>query len=238
MRKLIFLSTKGILTAGVIMLQSNCHAITYDAAMDFSLNSNPNGVWSYGYSATLGSPMALDDKAVQDSHGLYTWRSAGLDPNGPGFAFNPTASPITITGPTDLMIWNPGQLSMSEGSGGQYCVLRFTAPVTSKYDIQGAFSSVDKYYGAKTDVHLLENGASIFDSVVYGIDSVASFEQTVQLNAGDTVDFAVGLGDYGWGWDTTGLDARIVPVPEPSVMGLFTVGFLLLYRIHPRQTGV
>ena len=27
--------------------------IAYDAAADFSLTSNPNGVWSYGYSTTL-----------------------------------------------------------------------------------------------------------------------------------------------------------------------------------------
>jgi len=210
--------------------QSNCSAIVYDAAMDFSHNSNPNGVWSYGYSDTLGSAFVFDDENLQESHGLYVWRSAALDPNGPNFAFNPTANPITISGPTDLMIWNPYQLSMSEGSGGQYSVLRFTPPESGAYQVQGAFSSVDKYYGAKTDVHLLLNGTSFFDSIVYGIDSVMSFNQTLQLNAGDTVDFAVGLGDYGWGWDTTGLRATITTVPEPTVFGLLTAGLLLVYR--------
>ena len=94
---------------------------------------------------------------------------------------------------------------------------------------------MDKYYGAKTDVRLLLNGTSFFDSIVYGIDSVTSFDQVLQLNAGDTVDFAVGQGTYGWGWDTTGLSATITPVPEPSAFGLLTVGLLLVYRRCTRR---
>jgi hypothetical protein len=218
-------------------IQPDCQAVVYDAAMDFSLNSNPNGVWSYGYSATLGGAMVLDDQNVQDSSGLYVWRNAGLEPNGPSLAFNPTANPITITGPTDLMIWNPYQLSMTEGSGGQYCVLRFAPPESGAYQVQAAFSSVDKYYGAKTDVHLLVNGMSFFDSVVYGIGSVASFDQTLQLNAGDVLVFAVGLGDYGWGWDTTGLSATITPVPEPSVFSLLGASLLLIYLRHSKRSA-
>jgi hypothetical protein len=33
--------------------------LTYDAALDFSPTRNPNGVWSYGYSLTLGGRMVL-----------------------------------------------------------------------------------------------------------------------------------------------------------------------------------
>jgi hypothetical protein len=135
------------------------------------------------------------------------------------------------------MIWNPYQLSMTEGSGGQYCVLRFAPPESGAYQVQGAFSSVDKYYGAKTDVHLLVNGMSFFDSVVYGIGSVASFDQTLQLNAGDVLVFAVGLGDYGWGWDTTGLSATITPVPEPSVFSLLGASLLLIYLRHSKRSA-
>ncbi len=239
MTKLAFLFTEAVFAGAVMTFQSNCRAVTYDAAMDFSLNSNPNGVWSYGYSTMLGGAFVSDDENVQDSNGLFIWRNASLDPNGPNFAFNPTASPIiiddTATGGTDHMVWNPYQLSMTEGSGGEYCVLRFSPPESGEYQVQGAFSSVDKYYGAKTDVHVLLNGTSFFDSVVYGIDSVTGFDQTLQVNAGDTVDFAVGLGDYGWGWDTTGLSATITTVPEPSVLGLLPAGLLVIYLRHYRR---
>jgi len=213
--------------------QPDCKATTYNAALDFSLSSNPNGVWSYGYSTTLGSPMGLDDVTVINGYGLCVWRNASQDPNGPSFAYNPTASPIiiddTATGGTDHMVWNPYQLSMDPGSGGQYCVLRFTPPEGGEYQIQGAFSSVDQYFGAKTDVHILVNGTSFFDGVVYGTTSVSDFDQSLQLNAGDTLDFAVGTDGLPWGWDTTGLGATITLVPEPSVFGLCIASFLLAY---------
>ena len=241
MRKIVLLVTQAILAGGLITFQSNCSSITYDAALDFSLNSNPNGVWSYGYSATLGAPMGLDDVNMQNSYGLDLWRNASQDPNGPSFAFNPTASTITIddtaTGGTDHMVWNPYQLSMDPGSVGQYCVLGFTPPESGEYQIQGAFSSVDQYFGAKTDVHILLNGTSFFDSVVYGIDSVTGFDQTIQLNAGDVLDFAVGTDGLPWGWDTTGLDAQITLVPEPSAFSLLTAGLLLVYLRHSRRSA-
>ena len=34
--------------------------IVYDAAADFSPTNNPNGVWSYGWSSSLGSTFNLD----------------------------------------------------------------------------------------------------------------------------------------------------------------------------------
>jgi hypothetical protein len=237
MRKLALIVTQAILAGGLITLQSNCSAITYDAALDFSLNSNPNGVWSYGFSTTLGGALVLDDENIQDSSGLYIWRNAGQEPNGPSFAFNPTASTITITGVTEDLVWNPYQLSMDPGSAGQYCVLRLNAPESGEYQIQGAFSSVDQYFGAKTDVHILLNGTSFFDSEVYGTTSVTDFDQTIQLNAGDVVDFAVGTDGLPWGWDTTGLDAQITPVPEPSVIGLLVVGLSLIYLRHYKRTA-
>jgi hypothetical protein len=237
MRKVVLLVTQAILTGGLITFQSNCRAIIYDAAMDFSLNSNPNGVWSYGYSTTLGASMGLDDVSVQNSYGLYIWRNASQDPNGPSFAFNPTTNTIAITGLTDDMVWNPYQLSMDPGSGGQYCVLRFIPPESGEYQIQGAFSSVDQFYGAKTDVHILVNGTSFFDGEVYGTTSVTSFDQTLQLNVGDVLDFAVGTDGLPWGWDTTGLSATITPVPEPSVFGLLTAGLMLVYLRHTKRSA-
>src|SRR6185437_5984835 len=44
-----------------------------DVAADFSSTSNPTGVWSYGWSMTLGSPFILSrSPAVRE--GLDTWR--------------------------------------------------------------------------------------------------------------------------------------------------------------------
>src|SRR5215471_2590753 len=54
-------------------------AITYDPAADFAAgwasNSNPNGVWSYGYSSSLGGPVTLYTARVpgNDSPNQQMW---------------------------------------------------------------------------------------------------------------------------------------------------------------------
>jgi hypothetical protein len=39
-----------------ILLRAN------DPAQEFSISNNPNGVWSYGFTPTLGGPFTLADK--------------------------------------------------------------------------------------------------------------------------------------------------------------------------------
>ena len=225
--------TSALFTAGVLAVSSDCKAVTiYDAAADYSLNSNPNGVWSYGYSTTLGGSMTLDTENAVLSSGLYLWRKAGSagESSTPGFAYNPTASVITLSGP---IVWNPGQLSFSPGAvNSEFSVLQFSVPETGQYDVHGVFSSVDKQYGATTDVYILRNGTSLYDGFVDGINSIQSFDETVQLNAGDLLDYVVGVDGNGGGWDTTGLDATVTPVPEPSTFVLAGVGAaaLLIFR--------
>src|SRR5262249_12496729 len=60
--------------------------IIYSAANDFSLASNPNGVWSYGYENTLGASLQLYDIATTNARGtvgLDQWSSSllGGDPH-------------------------------------------------------------------------------------------------------------------------------------------------------------
>src|SRR3974377_1091628 len=46
-------------TPGSLSLSSSGLPPVYDAAGEFSTNSNPNGHWSYGWSATLGGALTL-----------------------------------------------------------------------------------------------------------------------------------------------------------------------------------
>ncbi len=46
----------------------------YDAVRDFSIQSNPNGVWSYGYLTSWGAPLTL-----------YSW--GGTCSNSPGMSW-------------------------------------------------------------------------------------------------------------------------------------------------------
>src|SRR6266436_359517 len=67
----------------------------YDAVQDFSIISNPNGVWSYGWQSSLGSPLNL--YAVTDTttvSGMSAWLEFGTIATPPLVAHNDTSNVI------------------------------------------------------------------------------------------------------------------------------------------------
>src|ERR1043166_9129870 len=57
----------------------------YDANVDFVANSpNPNGVWRYGYTSSLGSAFNLFNEYVSGAQG-YAWRT-NLAQGAPNFS--------------------------------------------------------------------------------------------------------------------------------------------------------
>ena len=184
-------------------------------ATDFSATANPNGVWSYGYSQTQGGPFILFTTTVNDD-GLVGWNhdiASGV----PLILYNGTADPINYS----TITLDPGEVSLHPGPDDETCLLRYTAPTSGQYSVTGMFYGRDQE-GTTTDVHLLVNGTSVFDGDVngYGPGTGPSFNQTVVLGAGDTLDFAVGYGtDGNYFDDTTALSADVTyqgPV-QPTV---------------------
>jgi hypothetical protein len=59
-------------TAIVVGLAMSCGVArantVYDVAQDFSIASNPNGVWTYGYETTLGGPLTLYSYSTATDH--------------------------------------------------------------------------------------------------------------------------------------------------------------------------
>jgi len=194
-------------------------ALAYDAAADFSIGSNPNGVWSYGWSVSLGSSFNLltsNTSAAYGLSGLSGWRNS-LTPGGePSIQHNTTASLILLP---PFTTWQPGQLTINM-NGTQYGDLRWTAPSSGQFNIAATFSAASTI-GGSSDVHILLNGVSVFDSAVNGYPSPTSYSGTLSVAAGDTIDFAVGEGSNGNDHeDTTGLAASIVPVNTcPNIIG-------------------
>jgi hypothetical protein len=62
------------LAAGVGWVSTTAQASTYDPAAEFSPTANPNGVWSYGYSTSLGSAMTLFPEHL-NMDGIDFWRT-------------------------------------------------------------------------------------------------------------------------------------------------------------------
>lgn len=185
-------------------------AQTWDIASDFSLGAQ-TGAWRYGYTTTLGGTFN-QHTATTTVSGIDVWYTAGLSGDLTPSVFR-NLSGGNVNGV------NAGELGLHSGPNGQFGVARFIAPTSGYLGIGGAFGAGD--IGA-VDVHILQNGVSIFSHL--GTTTAQSFSFTdLVVSSGDTIDFVVGFaGDYRF--DSTPLAASLrlsaEPVPEPTTMAL------------------
>jgi len=186
----------------------------YDAAADFSPTNNPIGVWTYGFSSTLGGTLTDYTNAATLS-GVNIWRGAS---NEPLVFWNGTSQTVTFY----TAILEPKQLAFHPGAGGEYSVIRFTTPSAGMFTLASVFLGID-YVGTTTQVHVLENGTSLFAGSISGYGASASYSTTLSLLAGDIIDFAVGYSNGSHTHDSTGVSATLTaisPVPEIDPAGL------------------
>ncbi|HYM05300.1 MAG TPA: hypothetical protein VEU11_01955 [Terriglobales bacterium] len=182
-------------------------ARTYNPAASFekgwTTQSNPNGVWSYGYSSGFTNPTTLYDKTVRN----------GI--NGPNAKYWVFSSVNVGTSPAaehnDGPAYNDANIDflanefvLVAGVGGQYSDLIFTAPADGEYSIAGNFRGAQ--YGVSTVVGIVANGQIVFSSSVTSLGQLAPFRVTLSLQAGSTVVFSVGPGS---GAQNTGLSVTI-----------------------------
>jgi hypothetical protein len=192
------------------------HAITiYDANADFAPNShNPNGVWKYGYSTTLGGSLVQFSEYFTDSFGFgwHTNLSAGV----PQFIhFNSAGLGVL-----------PGEASLHGGPNGEYAVLRFTAPTPGSYDILASWRGPGD--SGDTDLYLLQNSALTLGSTSSTTTSGMIQVSALALDAGHTIDLAVGT-KGSFISDNTPVNLVITQlVPEPSSFFLVLFSALLV----------
>jgi len=175
---------------------------TWDAEAEFSITSNPNGPWVYGWAPSIqpGYIVTPYDVAQGSAASFQHWSSSqlGIDPC---VVHNPTDQPILYGGDVP-----PHSLAFHPGPVDQKSIVRWIAPVSGTFQVSVRFYSINTH---TTDVHVLSAGVSIYNGTIEGTDT-KSFATAVSLTAGQSVDFAVGYGqDLNYGWDTTGLDPTI-----------------------------
>jgi hypothetical protein len=204
----------------------------------------PNGVWSYGWTASLsnfnldlfnwsfgsGTSVAQgwarqDPTQVADANPSVLYLMNG---SGPLFGYS------TISAPSNSVNLHPGP-------AGELAVVRWTAPTAGQYQITGEFRGNDtgggNNAGTTTDVHVLHNAAQLTNDSISGFGNTQGFSHTVFLAAGDSVDFAVGTGGNGFFNDSTGLKAIISAVPEPSSYAMLFAGLGVVAFIARRRRG-
>jgi hypothetical protein len=188
--------------------------------------TNNHARWIYGSTPTLGGSFTpfQQDNALADYYTMnaYRYSQAAFPAFYPILAFNTTTNLLSFNSEQFQV---PGEtVDMILGATGTYAVARFFAPLSGPHHISGKFLGLEAAFSdlpaTRTDAHVLHNSTnSLFNEMVIGQFTEKSFDVIVQLNAGDTVDFAVGYGsgfrdNYG---DSTGVSATIVLMPVLSI---------------------
>lgn len=181
---------------------------TGDVAQDFSLRSNPNGAWSYGYTTSPGGALTLcasSTRTAWDQDFIHGWY-AGIGFDGSPTVAKNTSTESAVFGTADFL---PGQLIMHPGPNEE-TVARFAASRAGQYRVDAVFEGRDFGLGTDTDVHVLVEGGSVFDDAIDGFEDRASYSGTHDLGEGGTIDFVVGNGPDDFRGDSTALDATVV----------------------------
>ncbi len=186
--------------------QSQKTAPTYDAVKDFSTQSNPNGVWSYGYLTSWGAPLTLYVwGGTCDQYPGMSWWLTSQCGDVPTVAHNDTDKTNcfgTICVPPDYLDFDVRS---------QLSVLRWTAPSSGTFLLQVNAEGLD-CCTTSTYFHVLLNSKrSFLKAPINSYQWPLSFHPRAwRLSAGDTVDFIVDEGKDGdWHYDSTGVEVKI-----------------------------
>ncbi len=179
----------------------------YDAARDFSISSNPNGVWSYGWLASLGSPLNL--YTVTDSttfSGLSAWLETGMTMYAPPLVgHNDTQATLCYLS----FCVPPAYLQLHPGVNNEVSVVRWTAPTSGTFFLEGAARGLD-LYTSTSFLALLNSEQRLFSATIIDRDPPHYFHRTLTVSAGDTVDFVVNFGHNGSYFnDSTGIQFKL-----------------------------
>jgi hypothetical protein len=213
MKKLMIALLFGLLFSPAVMA-----GFVYNASNDFTTANlgatpgtglNPNGVWSYGSSATSNGVM-----------NNYASSQYFINPDAFGFRIDTTNTTPNVLKFTQnwpgsgTPIFLAGDFAMHSGAGASnFSVLRFTAQHTGLHDLAVTWGVGNT---GNVDVVVLSNAAVL--NSVSNTNAAGSYGITnLSLTAGDTIDLRIGQGDDGLGADQTQVSMIITTaVPEPS----------------------
>ena len=183
-----------------------------------SFSENPANNWEVGYTTdhSLDASKFQLDKFADTSFIVGMWHpGAGQSGYYPYIGQNRDS--VTRTDMSNSWALRPGEIGMEGGNNGEYSMLRFKVPHAGRYRIKAIFEGVH-FRLSSTDVHVLLNGQHLFDDLIdgYGGDPAfhaivgahpaATFQDTILLQKGDLLVFAIGYGSNGTFYnDTTGL---------------------------------
>lgn len=225
--------------------------IVNDAANDYlagwTAGTNPNGVWSYGWSLTPGGVLTPFTTHVAGG-GFPAQFDPWYDLNNftsltPSMVLN--AGPLFIDGNIDnlpagaLALHGGGSAASCGGiAGACFAEVVWTAPVTGLFTLSATFTGREFNMATQPGSFAIvdPSGTIIFNGTILDQQS-RSLTGGISVNAGDTFTFAV-RSSVGLVGDETQLAAtftQVNSVPEPSTFGLLfaSLGWIG-YRLRRR----
>lgn len=204
------------------------------AAENLGTPSNPNGVWSYGYTGTLGQitlqPFHTDTWVGNSQmEGFHEPNDVAVPATVVNVGPGSTTMSFAPGGPIEEgeMVVHGWQGAGSQGGTLDYAVVRYTAPVAGVYSVDTYWRPI--HVSDSGSGHVVVNGSTVFSQPMGAVNTPVTYNNpSVSLLPGDTVDFAFGpIGA------STAFDATVTLVPEPaalSLIGLAGAGLLARRR--------
>ena len=169
----------------------------YDAGKGFTrMNGNPNGIWRYGAKTSASGALTLFTLS-DNFNGVPHWH----------FLTSNFGVPlVTSTGDTAFGI-HP-----STNTSPGFSTVRFTPPTSGRYRVFGSAAVVAGGDGITT--HLVRGGSEIV-GVTVAPSSSTRLDRTLDLSAGQTLDFVIGP-NSGQNFDSTTAQFIVMELPAPQ----------------------
>ena len=174
---------------------------------DFSLQSNPNGAWSYEAQDPTGDYTLMRVKQADDCRairGFACWAKSfdGL----PFIGINIVETPFqhgSVLFPENVLLLHPDIVGVRP-------VLTWTAPAAGTYGFAGQFQISD-VAPTGVEVGVQAAGKLLMDELLLPRGATAPFDFKVKLDAGKKVRFWVDR-DGNYTFDTTSLKVVVLPL--------------------------
>jgi len=181
--------------------------VAWSAAGDFTFNANPNGAWSY-LARKPGGDLTLMTIVTQPcwGQGFRCWTTDDGQTPTPFIGINTTGMPFRAY----TIVFAESMLIMHPDNNGLRPVVAWTAPADGRYRVTGQFQSVD-VTPQGVEVRVRSGHKLLLDEILSSFGEAAQFDLTLNLLAGENVQFSVAKhGDYFY--DSTGLKVAVLPL--------------------------
>lgn len=202
-------------------------ASVWNLAADYSVVSNPNGAWTYGWEPGTSPNGALTQyNTVRSGVQWYDSSHASGD-------YTPTVW-LNNTGSTSYGVPS-GDVSLHPGWDNSFSVVRWTSPIAGQVSVTGLFGAGDI---GPMSYYISVGGTTTQSWLTDSVTENFAFNQVVSV--GETIDFLVGASIGGGNaYGNTPLEVTIssvTAVPEPSTWAMLILGFAGIgFMAHRRR---